>query len=58
MQTEEKSMHSSVIISVDIVLLGFGARDWEGLPTQRICVFGYRREYNVSYEDVNENALI
>lgn len=50
-------MHTSVIISLDIVLLGFNARDWEGHPTQRICVLGYRREYSVSYKDVNENAL-
>ena len=58
MQSEGKSLHRSVVILLDIVLLGFGARGWEGFPTLRICVLRYSKEHILSYEDINENALI
>lgn len=41
MSSEGKSLHTCTVISLDIVLLDFGARDQESFPTLKyLCCLG------------------
>lgn len=52
-------MHASAVVSLDIVLLGFGARGWEGFPAlKNLCVGVYIVEKIFCHRKIQMKMLL